>query len=143
MVVAAVAFAGIFLATYLTLYKIGMIGQLACGEGQCETVNTSRWAILLGFPVAAWGLAFYATLFAAAMVGVSERFAEAPWISTALLGLTSWGVIFSLWLTYLELFVIHAICRWCVVSASLVLIAFVASLLDWRQRALVQAAEAR
>jgi uncharacterized membrane protein len=143
MVVAAVAFAGVFLATYLTLYKVGMIGQLACGTGQCETVNTSRWSMLLGFPVAEWGLAFYVVLFAVAILGVSDRFADAPWVSTTLLGLTTWGVIFSLWLTYLELFVIHAICRWCVTSASLVLIAFGASLLEWRQRSLLQAQETR
>jgi uncharacterized membrane protein len=42
------------------------------------------------------------------------------------------GVLFSAWLTYLELFVIHAICRYCVASAIIVLLMFVVSWLDWR-----------
>jgi uncharacterized membrane protein len=134
MAIAAMAFAGIFLATYLTLYKLGIIGQLACTVGECETVNLSRWARLLGLPVAAWGIGFYIVLFAVAMAGVSERHGGARWIPTALLVLTGWGVVFSAWLTYLELFVIRAICLYCVVSAVLVTMAFVVSLLDWRER---------
>ena len=134
MAVAAMAFAGIFLATYLTLYKVGIIGQLACTAGECETVNLSRWARLLGLPVAAWGVAFYVLLFAVAMAGVSDRLADEPWVDTALVVLTGWGVLFSAWLTYLELFVIHAICMWCVTSAILVTIAFVVSVLNWRER---------
>ncbi|HSA55214.1 MAG TPA: vitamin K epoxide reductase family protein [Gemmatimonadaceae bacterium] len=133
MLIAALAFAGVFLAIYLTLYKMGAIGQLACSVGDCETVNLSRWSRFLGLPVAAWGAGFYVVLFAVAMAGTTERFADTPWVSTALLALTSWGVIFSAWLTYLELFVIHAICMWCVVSAVLVTVLFVLSLMDWRE----------
>ncbi len=136
MIVAALALGGIFLAAYLTLYKVGIIGQLVCTVGKCETVNTSRWSILLGYPVAGWGAAYYVALFAVAMAGVSDRFGGAAWVPMALLGLTAWGLLFSLWLTYLELFVIHAICVWCVTSALLVSAAFVASLLDWRERAI-------
>jgi uncharacterized membrane protein len=50
----------------------------------------------------------------------------------ALVALSGWGVLFSAWLTYLELFVIDAICMWCVVSAILVVVIFVISLLDLR-----------
>jgi uncharacterized membrane protein len=134
MAVAAMAFAGIFLALYLTLYKLGIIGQLACTVGECEAVNLSRWARLFGLPIAAWGVGFYVVLFAVAMAGISDRFADEPWLGTALVVLTGWGVLFSAWLTYLELFVIHAICMWCVGSAILVTITFVVSVLDWRER---------
>ncbi len=135
MVVAALALGGVFLAAYLALYKVGIIGQLVCSVGKCETVNTSRWSVLLGYPVAAWGVVYYVALFAVAMAGVSDRFASAAWVPVVLLGLTTWGLLFSVWLTYLELFVIHAICVWCVTSALIVSAAFVASLLDWRERA--------
>jgi uncharacterized membrane protein len=47
---------------------------------------------------------------------------------------TGWGVLFSAWLTYLELFVIHAICRWCVVSAAMTVSLFVLTVVDWRKR---------
>lgn len=55
MAMAVLALAGIFVALYLLLYKLGMIGNLNCSVGSCETVNTSKWATFLGFPVAAWG----------------------------------------------------------------------------------------
>ena len=42
MVIAALALVGVFVALYLTLYKVGTIGHLACGFGGCERVNTSR-----------------------------------------------------------------------------------------------------
>jgi uncharacterized membrane protein len=54
---------------------------------------------------------------------------ETAWL-TALI--TGWGVLFSAWLTYLELFVIHAICMWCVISATLMLLLFVTSVVDLR-----------
>lgn len=132
MLIAALALAGIFLALYLTLYKLGAIGELACSVGQCETVNLSRWATFLGLPVAAWGTGFYVVVFVVAFLGTTDRFAEAGWIPAALVGLTGWGVLFSGWLTYLELFVIRAICMWCVVSAIVVSVLFALSVWEWR-----------
>jgi uncharacterized membrane protein len=132
MVVAALALAGIFLALYLLLYKLGMIGALTCSVGSCETVNTSKWAKFLGLPVAGWGVAWYVATFALAIVSIQERFAESKTISLAMLFLTSTGLLFSAYLTWLELFVIHAICQWCVVSAILVLVMFILSVLDYR-----------
>ena len=130
--IAAIAFAGIFISLYLTLYKLGIIGNLSCSVGSCETVNTSRWAMLLGLPVAVWGLGFYLATFALAFVGLRGRWAAHRGVSLGLAALTGWGVLFSAYLTWLELFVIHAICMWCVVSAILVVVMFVLALLDWR-----------
>jgi uncharacterized membrane protein len=134
MIVAALALAGIFIATYLTLYKLGVVGELACSVGSCETVNTSRWAMFLGLPVAAWGLFFYLSVFLFAFAGTMPRFEGSKTISGLLLGWSAVGVIFSGWLTYLELAVIHAICIWCVVSAGLVALIFVVSALDLREK---------
>ena len=133
MTIAGLALAGLFVALYLTLYKMGVIGEIACSIGSCETVQLSRWATLGGLPVAAWGLGFYAVTLALAFAGTLERHADSPRISLALLLLTGWGVLFSAWLTWLELYVIDAICTWCVVSALIVLAMFVVSLLDWRE----------
>lgn len=133
MATALVALVGLFVALYLWMYKAGFIGALACGAGQCETVQLSPWATLLAFPVAAWGVGFYATVFIVALLLVQERFADSRGLALALLLLTGWGVLFSGWLTYLELFVIHAICRWCVVSAVIAGVLFVLALLDWRK----------
>ena len=132
MLTALIALVGLFVATYLWLYKAGVIGTLACGDGSCETVQLSRWAMLLSLPVAAWGVAFYAVVFAVAFMLVQERWAGSQRIALALLALTAWGFLFSAWLTYLELFVIHAICRWCVVSAVIATVLFALALWDWR-----------
>ena len=132
MIVAALALAGIFLAVYLLLYKLGMIGELSCSVGSCEKVNTSKWATFLGLPVAAWGVGWYVVMFVLALVSTWETYAESPAVSMLLLGVAGTGLIFSAYLTYLELFVIHAICQWCVVSAILVLVIFVICAIDYR-----------
>jgi len=132
MLTAFIALVGLFIALYLTLYKIGVIGTLVCGTGSCETVQLSRWATFLGLPVAAWGAGFYVVVFGLAFAGVQDRFADSRTRALATVAVTGWGVLFTAWLTYLELFVIHAICRWCVVSGALTVVLFVLSLLDWR-----------
>ena len=134
MIIAALALGGVGLATYLAMYKLGMLGTLACTVGSCETVNLSRWATFLGIPVAVWGVGFYVILFLVALLGTTERFVEATWVSHALLALTAWGVVFSAWLTYLELYVIHAVCMFCVISAILVTVTFFVALFEWRAR---------
>ena len=135
MIVAALALAGIFISTYLTLYKLGMIGELNCSIGSCETVNTSRWSVFLGIPVAAWGLFFYMDVFAIALVGTMPRFENEPLISVVLAAEAVIGVLFSAWLTYLELGVIHAICVWCVTSAGIVTLIALVSVADlWEMR---------
>jgi uncharacterized membrane protein len=133
MLAALIALVGLFVALYLTLYKVGVIGELTCSVGSCETVNTSRWSTFLGLPVAAWGLGYYATVVVLALVGLSERFEDSRRLALGMLLLTAWGALFSLWLTYLELFVIHAICQWCVISAVLAFALFVVTWLDWRE----------
>jgi len=134
MVLAALSLAGVFLATYLTLYKLGFIGTLACGTGDCEKVQSSRWSSLLGAPVALWGVGFYAAMFGLSLAGSFGRMLESRRISVLLAFTSGCGVLFSAWLTYLELAQIHAICRYCVVSATLVLALFALSALDLRER---------
>jgi uncharacterized membrane protein len=132
MLAALVALGGVFVAGYLTLYKLGYIGTLACAVGSCETVQTSRWATLFGYPVAAWGVAYYVGLLAVILAGLTAPLADSRGVSRLLVAATATGLLFSLWLTYLELFVIHAICMWCVISALLATALFAISLLDLR-----------
>ena len=132
MLVALAALAGVFVALYLTLYKLGYFGTLACQIGSCEKVQTSKWATFLGFPVGSWGVGYYIGVLARAVAGLTPRFAESRTLSRVLVGVTAVGLVFSLWLTYLELFVIDAICQWCVISALLATSLFVLSWLDLR-----------
>lgn len=132
--VALLALIGVFVALYLTLYKVGVVGTLSCTIGSCETVNTSRYSIFLGLPVAAWGLGTYIVLLVLSLVGAREAYDESSAISWALVALSGWSVLFSGWLTYLELFRIHAICIWCVTSAVLMTLIFITSVVDLRRR---------
>ena len=130
MIIAALALIGVFVALYLTLYKIGTIGHLACGFGSCERVNTSKWATFVGLPVAMWGLGFYVATLIVAIAGTSPELAGRRAISYLLAAMSGIGVAFSAWLTYLELFVIDAICRYCVMSAVIVTLIFFVSVTD-------------
>lgn len=134
MLIAALALIGVFVATYLALYKLGIIGELACSVRGCETVNSSRWATFMGLPVALWGVAFYLGLFAVAVTGAAPRYEDTTALSQALVVMSGLGVLFSAWLTYLELFVIHAVCMWCVISAIIVTAIFILSLRDLGER---------
>ena len=135
MIVAALALAGIFISLYLTLYKLGVIGELSCTLGSCETVNTSRWSVFLGLPVAAWGLLFYLDVFGVALMGTMPRWENEPVFSIILVAEAAIGVLFYAWLTYLELAVIEAICIWCVTSAVIVLVILLVSVADlWEIR---------
>ncbi len=129
MTIALLALVGALVALYLTLFKVGVIGELVCNIGSCERVNTSRWATFLGLPVAAWGLATYVVLLVLALVSV-QRHALERQIAWVLVALSGWSVLFSAWLTSKELFVIHAICIWCVTSATIMTLIFFASLLE-------------
>ena len=132
MSVAALALAGIFVSLYLTLYKLGIIGELSCSIGSCETVNTSKWSRFLGIPVAAWGLVFYLDVFTIALISTLPRFEDTRAFSLVLVAEAAVGVLFSAWLTYLELGVIHAICIWCVTSAVIVTLILLVSIADLR-----------
>jgi uncharacterized membrane protein len=139
MIVAALALAGIFISLYLTLYKLGIIGELSCSIGSCETVNTSKYSRFLGLPVAAWGLLFYLDVFALALIGTLPRFEDERAFSIILVAEAVVGVLFSAWLTYLELAVIHAICIWCVTSAIIVTLILGVSVADMRDFAVTDA----
>ncbi|HJU69754.1 MAG TPA: vitamin K epoxide reductase family protein [Gemmatimonadaceae bacterium] len=141
MTIAVLSLVGILIALYLTLYKLGVIGDLSCTLGSCETVNTSKWATFLGLPVAAWGLAAYVALFALSTAGTADRYAGSQTISVLLVAISAWSVLFSAWLTYLELFVIHAICIWCVTSAVILVAILVVSVADLKSAKSAKSAE--
>ncbi|MGN6190139.1 MAG: vitamin K epoxide reductase family protein [Conexibacter sp.] len=104
------ALAGIGIATYLTyVHYRGLSPICAINEG-CEKVQSSRYAKVGGVPVPVIGLVGYVAILASLLVR-----GEAARLATA--GMALGGFAFSVYLTSLELFQIHAICQWCVGSA--------------------------
>jgi uncharacterized membrane protein len=107
--IAVLGFIGLGIATYLTYVHYADLKPI-CGTGGCETVQSSRYAKLGGVPVPVLGLLGYVSILLSLLIpGDIGRAA------TALFALFGFG--FSCYLTYLELFRIHAICQWCVGSA--------------------------
>jgi len=130
--IALLALVGLFVALYLWLHALGFGGPIKCGTGGCDTVQTSPWAVFLGLPVAFYGVVGYGAIFVVALVALRPAaLLERKW-NVVLAGLATGGVLFTAYLTYLELFVIHAICRWCVGSAVIITAIWIVSLLSLR-----------
>lgn len=114
----ALAVAGLAVALYLT-YVETTNTQAVCGPvGNCNEVQASPFARLFGvLPVGLLGAVGYVAILVTWAAG---RFGTGVWSRLApfaILGMTSFGVLFSIYLTYLELFIIRAVCIWCVTSA--------------------------
>ena len=133
MVIAVLALGGVFVSAYLTMYKLGYIGQLSCSIGSCETVQMSKWATFLGLPVAAWGVAYYVAVLATAIAGTLSSFTESRQLSALLLVEAILGFVFTAYLTSLEAFVIHAYCIYCLGSAAIVTLILIAAVADYRE----------
>src|SRR5438034_2938675 len=108
MWMALISLAGLFLGAYLTMYKFGVIGSLVCNVGSCEQVQTSRWSVFLGLPVATWGVGFYLVMLVLSVAGLQPRFLNSRRLALVMLLLAGWGVLFTAWLNYLAECVIHA-----------------------------------
>src|SRR3990170_793949 len=117
--VAALSAIGLLVAGYLTVNKWGGGTALFCTAGSgCDIVQASRYAVVLGLPTAAWGAALYAAVGALALLGLPPR----RWLAAFLLAVA--GASFSLYLTYLSIFVIGAACTYCLASLAIALALF-------------------
>jgi len=125
----ALALAGLGIATYLLTVRL-LGGAPACGPIQgCDTVAASEYATVLGLPVALFGVGFSAVLLGAAVVWWRRAEKRALYIAYGL-GLA--GVFAVAYLTYLELFVIEAICIWCVTYAVTIVAGWILTILAVR-----------
>jgi uncharacterized membrane protein len=103
---------GIADAGYLTYVHYEGLKVLCLSSGGCETVQASKWAKLDGIPVSVLGLIGYIAILLTLLI--RTELGRAVGFAIALIGFG-----FSMYLTYRELFTIHAICQWCVGSAVL------------------------
>lgn len=110
---------GLGVAFYLTYVETQNVAAVCGPVGDCNAVQSSPYAKLFNFlPVGLLGLLGYVGILA--MWGVQRvgRGSLAARLAPfALLGMALFGVLFTIYLTYLELFVIHAVCIWCLTSA--------------------------
>jgi uncharacterized membrane protein len=128
MAIALLALIGVMISAYMAAYKFGFLGSIACGTGSCEIVQNSPQSIMFGVPVPVLGLIGYGALFITALLGLQPRFEDERWIAGVLLAGTTGGLLFSVYLSYLEQYAIHAWCRWCIASAVVALLLFLSAL---------------
>jgi uncharacterized membrane protein len=122
--------AGIGIASYLTYVKLFDVKPYCAGVGNCDAVQNSPYAELFGVPVAIWGLLGYLALLALFLVKRTD-WRNLGWVARqGFFLVTLIGLLYSAYLTYLELFVINEICPWCVASAIVMTVLFVLSVVD-------------
>ncbi len=132
------SFVGLFVAGYLWRMH-ATPSDIPCGPSHgCETVANSiysRFPWGTGPPVAAWGTIGYLGLAALSFLRAVTADARRnhALLLLILLG-AALGVAASLTLTYLEVFVIRAICKWCMASQGIIVVVFAAALADWARR---------
>ena len=121
-VILALAALGVLLSLYLTYVHITESRAVFCPSGtDCDTVRQSGFSTILGIPVAAFGVVGYSVIFIVSLIKIKNR---TKWLLLYILALA--GFVFSAYLTYLEFFVIKAVCMYCIVSAVLMTIIFIA-----------------
>ncbi len=119
---------GLFDSGYLSWGKLTR-HDIRClpGLGDCGSVNNSIYSELHGIPVAYLGFAGYLLIILVALFFLKTG-KENHFLNFTLLGITLFGVLFSAYLTYIEVAVLFAICIYCVISALLMLAIFELSL---------------
>ena len=125
-IVPILALIGLGVATYLAYVETTETLAVCGPVGDCNAVQSSPYAKLFGIPIGVLGALTYLGMLGFWAVGHFNRGRLAQLAPLALFGLALFGVLFSLYLTYLEPFVIGAVCAWCLTSATIITILLLA-----------------
>jgi len=106
---------GLLVSIYMTIYKITNDDKMCLGSGDCSTVNSSIYAEVNGIPVAVFGIVGYLAILAVLVFEKRNRFFEVNG-TLMIFGMALTGFLFTLWLVYVEIALIDALCPFCVTS---------------------------
>lgn len=122
------ALIGLLVSGYLTYVKL-FNAPIYCtpGLGNCESVNSSQWSSIWGIPVAIFGFLSYLAILFLVFLGPKITLIR-KYSMLFIFGISLFGFLYSLYLTFLELFVIKAFCQWCIISALCMTVIFIASI---------------
>ncbi|MDA1060357.1 MAG: vitamin K epoxide reductase family protein [bacterium] len=120
-----ISFIGFLDTSYLTIsHYTGL--DLGCSITKgCESVTTSAYSVIYGIPLSLLGLLYYFTILFLSLLYYDTKNRK---ILSFIPPLTTVGFLFSLWLVYLQIFVIEAICQYCMLSAITSTILFILGL---------------
>src|SRR5512144_2908523 len=111
----ALAVLGILVSIYMTIYKLTENNSMCLGNGGCSTVNSSAYSSIYGIPVALVGVGGYLAILALLLVEQRNAFLVENG-TLIIFGLALLGFLFTLYLVYVEIALIHALCPFCVTS---------------------------
>lgn len=126
----ALAVVGTLVSIYMTIYKLTDNNAMCLGSGDCSTVNASSYSEIYGTPVALVGVAGYLAILAALLLeqyGKGKFFKENGPLAVFGLGVGGFG--FTLYLVYVEAFILEAWCPFCVVSQITMTILFIITII--------------
>jgi uncharacterized membrane protein len=124
----ALAILGILVSVYMTIFKLTENPNMCLGNGGCSTVNQSRYAEIYGIPVALVGVGGYLAIFL--LLWMERRNALLTENGTLIVfGLALIGFLFTLYLIYVEVALIHALCPFCLTSQATMTILFILSVI--------------
>jgi uncharacterized membrane protein len=118
------ALGGMIIAIYVTQSWVRHVG-IVCVTGGCDLVRKNPASYPFGIPVSAVGLVGYSIIAILAFLRTSSANKN---LLKGILGMTIFGVGFTLWFTYTELFVIKGVCMWCAISTINMFILFLLAL---------------
>jgi len=118
MLIPVLAIVGIGVAVYLTYVETQNVAAVCGPVGDCNAVQTSPFAKLFGFlPVGLLGALGYVAILVSWAVARRSEETAGRLAALGVFGMALFGVLFSIYLTYLELYIIKAVCMWCLTSA--------------------------
>jgi uncharacterized membrane protein len=116
--VVALSVVGIAITAYLTVTSLTGGTPTCGGLGDCHSVLGSKYASFLGIPISIFGLIFYGGLVLGGLTVLALEYPSER-LELALIGMAGAGVLASAYLTVIEIFVVKAICPYCVASAAI------------------------
>jgi uncharacterized membrane protein len=115
-------------AVYLLIYKLTGNSHMCLGNGGCHNVNFSPYSEINGIPVSVFGISAYLVILCILVLEARVKTVKENG-PLAVFGISLGGVAFTAYLTYLEIYVIHAICPFCVASAILITFIFILAII--------------
>ena len=124
----ALSILGLLVSIYMTVYKVSSNDNMCLGSGDCSTVNSSRYSEVNGIPVAAIGVLGYAAILGILLLEDRNDFLKKNG-TMILFGISLMGFLFTLWLVYVEVALLHALCPFCVTSQITMTLIFILSVI--------------
>ena len=120
----ALVIVGLLVSIYMTIYKVTSNNSMCLGSGDCSTVNASIYSEVNGIPVAVIGVLGYLAILVVHYFENRTRFFKEN-STLMILGMALTGFLFTVWLIYVEIALLKALCPFCLTSQAAMTLIFI------------------